>query len=150
MSEAKIRDILNFAAEREEEAAQSYGRMADQAKDKGLKQLLRELQDEERNHKKILAGLSPQKIHRSASAEIPDLKLTDFLAETGLGPDMDIQELLIFAAKKEQKAIELYGHLASIAGDQEHRELFEFLVNQEKSHKLKLETEYERHILGED
>jgi rubrerythrin len=63
---------------------------------------------------------------------------------------MDFQDLLIFAAKKEQKAMELYSDLADKSKKKEQKKLFDFLAMQEKSHKLKLETEYEKHVLWED
>jgi len=34
--------------------------------------------------------------------------------------------------------------------NKELKRLFEFLIQQEKSHKLKLEEEYEKHVLEED
>jgi rubrerythrin len=63
---------------------------------------------------------------------------------------MNLQDLLIFAAKKEAKAVQLYTRLAGQSKNREQKDLFEFLVKQEKSHKLKLEMEYEKHILQED
>ena len=52
--------------------------------------------------------------------------------------------------KKEQKASELYSDLAKTAENEELRKLFKFLIEQEKSHKLKLETEYEKHAMMDD
>lgn len=58
--------------------------------------------------------------------------------------------LLIFAARKEHKAAQLYSALALRSTKDGQRKLFEFLAGQEKTHKLRLESEYERHVLGED
>ena len=63
---------------------------------------------------------------------------------------MTFQDLLIFAAKKEQEAVDLYSNLEENAEDDELKKLFQFLVQQEKAHKLKLEKEYEEHVLEED
>jgi rubrerythrin len=63
---------------------------------------------------------------------------------------MNFQDLLIFAAKKEKKAADLYIDLAKRSLSKEQKALFEFLAKQEKSHKLRLELEYEKHVLWED
>jgi rubrerythrin len=63
---------------------------------------------------------------------------------------MTFQDLLIFAAKKEQEAVDLYSNLEENAEDDELKKLFQFLAQQEKAHKLKLEKEYEEHVLEED
>lgn len=145
-----FKDIINFAIEREEEAIRGYGNMIDMAKMPGLKKLLKELQEEERNHKKLLKDLTEGKVELYEPTDVTDLKISDYLEEEPLNTDMDFQQLLIFAAKKEQKAVELYSDLAKKSKAEEPRKLFEFLEGQEKSHKLKLETEYDKHILEED
>jgi rubrerythrin len=47
-------------------------------------------------------------------------------------------------------AIALYGGLARAARTRALRDLFEFLTNQERIHKLRLEDEYERQFLPEN
>jgi len=80
------------------------------------------------------------------------------------------EEIIQFAIKREEEAgrtygemaemskgaglkkllQELYSDLAQRSEGKEQRKLFSFLEMQEKSHKLKLETEYEKHVLSED
>ena len=145
-----FKDVINLAIKREEESIQGYGSMIDLAKTPGIKNLLQELQEEERNHKKLLQDLAEGKVEFYEPNKAIDLKISDYTEEESLDADMDFQGLLIFAAKKEQKAVELYSDLAKKSRAEELRKLFEFLVEQEKYHKLKLETEYEKHILAED
>ena len=57
---------------------------------------------------------------------------------------------MIFAARKEQKAAELYERLVGMAPGARERKVFEFLAGQEKTHKLKLETEYEKQVMWEN
>ena len=52
--------------------------------------------------------------------------------------------------EKEQDAVELYSTLERNADDEELKKLFQFLIQQEKAHKLKLESEYEKHVLEDD
>jgi len=63
---------------------------------------------------------------------------------------MNFQDLLIFAAKKEQSAIELYTKLKNSSDDPDLQQLFDFMAEQEKAHKYKLEVKYEEHVLEED
>ncbi len=143
-------EILQFAIKREEEAANGYAGLRKMAQDEGVKRLLLDLEEEEKNHKKILLGLTQGKIETSAAENVQDLKISDYLVEEPLGSEMNFQELLIFAAKKEKKAAELYHDLAKKSEIKEQKKLFEFLSKQEKTHKLRLELEYEKHVLWED
>jgi rubrerythrin len=140
-------DIIKFAISREEAAIDTYGDMSEKAKMPGLRELLLELQDEERNHKKLLEDISPDQIATFKTEEVIDLKISDYLTEEPPSEDMTFQDLLIIAAKKEQEAVELYTKLKEGSDNEELNKLFDFLVIQEKSHKLKLESEYEKHVL---
>jgi len=82
--------------------------------------------------------------------EVTDLKIGDYLTEEPPTDDMTFQDLLIIAAKKEQEAVEIYSTLERNADVEELKRLFQFLIQQEKAHKLKLESEYEKHVLEED
>ena len=143
-------EIIKFAIEREEEAINSYGEIADIAKTQGLKKLLLELREEEKNHKKLLQSITEEKIEYLEIKDVIDLKISDYLVEERPSADMNFQDLLILATKKEQKAVDLYSNLEREVKRGELKKLFEFLIQQEKSHKLKLEEEYEKHILESD
>lgn len=143
-------EIIKFAVEKEEEAIQSYGKMMNMAKTQSLKKMLQELQDEEKGHKTLLQNVSTEKLDSLEIKNIIDLHISDYLVEDPLSVEMSLQDLLIFAAKKEEKAIEFYSDLMVKAEREEIKKLFEFLVQQEKSHKLRLEKEYEAHFLEED
>jgi rubrerythrin len=140
-------DIIKFAISREEAAIDTYGDMSEKAKMPGLQELLLDLQNEERNHKKLLEDISPELIATFKTEEVIDLKISDYLTEEPPSEDMTFQDLLIIAAKKEQEAVELYTKLGEDSDHEELKKLFDFLIIQEKSHKLKLESEYEKHVL---
>ncbi len=145
-----IGDIIAFAIKREEEAARGYGEMAAASSMPGLKDLLLELKGEEENHKRILEGVSAGEIQAMTPGFTPDLKISDFLVEEPLDADMTFQDLLIFASRKEKAAVELYERLAGMAANAEQKKTFEFLAGQERVHKLKLESEYEKHFYEEN
>ncbi len=150
MDLSNFRDILKFAISREQKAIDAYGLMSEIAKTPGLKELLLELQEEERKHKSLLEGITDQKIISFTIKEVPDLKISDYLTEETPSEDITLQDLLIFAAKKEQEAVDLYSNLEANAEDDELKKLFQFLIQQEKTHKLRLEKEYDEHILEWD
>jgi len=145
-----VGDILDFAIRREEEAARSYAEMKGQALPGGLKVMLGELEAEELNHKKLLEDIRRSGIDVADPGSAADLKISDYLLSEAPGPDMTIQDLLIFAAKKEEKAAALYDELAGKVRRPGHRKLFQFLRSQEKAHKLRLESEYEKFVLEEN
>ena len=152
MAERRFRslgDILAFAIGREIEAADGYGALAGRASTPGLRDLLLELKGEEENHRRLLETM-PVGRWGEAAAPVEDMGLSDALADGPFTPDMTFQELLIFAARKEKKAADLYAGLAGRPEAAAYRKVFEFLSGQERTHKARLEAEYEKHVLTED
>jgi rubrerythrin len=147
---SSVAEIIAFAVEREKDAADGYGRMAGLAETLGLREFLLFLRGEEEAHGRLLEGLTADQVDRLAPAFVPDLRVIDYLVAEKLSGDMSLQELLIFAAQKEKKSVELYSELARMAGASDPRRVFEFLAGQEQAHKLKLEAEYEKYVLQEN
>ena len=150
MNFMSLKDVLDFAVRREEEAAAAYARMRDMVREASLKELMTDLQNEENKHKELLLGLAGLKPESLPVKSVVDMKISDYLAAESPRPDMTLQDLFILAAQREQKAVDLYTDLRRRVTDAEHLALFDFLIAQEKSHKLKLESEYEKHVLAED
>ena len=150
MGISTFNDVIVFAIRREEEAAKAYGEMMAMAKEESARKLLLDLQEEEKNHKRVLQGLTEARTTGASGKDVRDLKISDYLVDEPLEPAMNFQDLLIFAAKKEKTAVELYKDLAKEAETKELKRLFEYLEKQEKAHKLRLELEYEKRVLWED
>lgn len=150
MNFTSLKEILDFAVKREEESAALYARLKGGTTSPALKKLLADLEKDEKHHKKLLLGLSGKKTGALVIKPVTDLKITDYTVAEPPGQDMNFQDLLILGAKKEQKSVDLYVELRDRVSGQDQKKLFEFLVMQEKSHKLKLETEYEKHVIPED
>ena len=143
-------EVITFAIGREIEAADAYARWAGLARTPGLRELLLYLRDQEASHRRLLEGLTDEAIRALEPAFVPDLGIVDALADETLTGDMSFQEVLIFAARKEKQAAELYESLARTAAGTGHQQLFLFLAGQEREHKLKLEVEYEKNVLQEN
>jgi rubrerythrin len=145
-----IADILAFAIDREIAAAEGYARIAARPGTPALRQLAEELREQELEHRRLLEGLTPAAVADLGARYTPDLHIVDALADEPLAADMSIQEMLIYAAKKEAQAVALYESMARLAGTSGHERLFRFLAGQERGHKLRLEAEYEKRILVEN
>lgn len=149
MTEISWTEALRIAVAREEAAAATYYQWAEQVKDKAVKEMLIDLAKEEENHKRKLEGLTPDQV-RAFSTKSIDLALTDNLLAEPFSADLPLQDLLIRAIKKEKEAAAFYSQLSQRATNAEVKNLFLYLEEQEKSHKLRLELEYERLFLPED
>ena len=71
-------------------------------------------------------------------------------ARKKLCADMDYEDLLILAMKREKEAFDFYNTAASMMGDKELENIFLMLAREEANHKLRFECEYDRVILKED
>ncbi len=142
--------VLDFAIRQEIEAAEAYGRLAENSRLAAAKALLLDMQREEKKHEEILRDLAGGRLVPLFHQPVPDLMISDYVCEEPVDADSGIQDLLILAAKKEAKAAALYAELRARVTDPEHRRLFDFLIQEEREHKLRLEQEYERHVLEED
>lgn len=143
-------DIIAFAIQREIEAAEGYARIAAKATTPGLRELAAELRRQEESHRQLLEGLTAEAIRGLGISSVTDLRIVDALADEKISGDMSIQDMLIFAAKKEAQSVDLYESLARRASGSGSERVFLFLAGQEREHKLKIETEYEKQFLQEN
>ncbi|MHC4598567.1 MAG: ferritin-like domain-containing protein [Planctomycetota bacterium] len=153
MDPANVRsfnDILDFAIEKEQEAADLYRDLGEKSDRAGTKEMFLELSRQEEGHKAKLQAMNREVFPEKGAAEIPDLKIVDYLSPVEVGPDSSYQDVLIFAMKREGDAVALYTRLAADAGDDAGKTLFQNLAEEEKKHKLRLETEYDDNVLKEN
>ena len=79
-----------------------------------------------------------------------DLKIGDYLVDVEPTADMDYQQVLIVAMKKEKAAFRLYSDMAAATNDESLKELLLFLAQEEAKHKLHFEIEYDDVVLKEN
>ena len=88
--------------------------------------------------------------HQFNAEVVSNLRMSEYLT----GPDelqnAGLQDILVFAIKREQDAIDYYSRMTGILKEKKAKELCKNLVNEELSHKLKLETLYDDLIYRED
>ena len=142
MEKNSLNNFLNFAREKEEEAAHFYITCADLTDRVQMKNVFLEMAEEEKKHAEMIDNLDSVKIEDISIKEVQDLKIGDYLVEEEFRTDMSYQELLILAIKREEKAYKMYMELSE-RGDSQMKKLFLFLANEESRHKNRLELEYD-------
>lgn len=145
-----VDEILDFAIEREQEAADFYAGLAGTAKSPAMKATFEQFAGEERGHKAKLQNVKAGKKMLASQAKVQDLKIGDYLVEEEPAPDMDYQDALILAMKKEKAAFRLYSDLAAKVDDAGIRDVLLGLAQEEAKHKLRFELEYDEQILTEN
>ncbi len=145
-----LEDVLDFAIDSEEEAVQFYTRLAERVEKPGVRAVFEGFAREEQGHKAKLTAIKEGRGDLPAPAKIQDLKIGDYLVEQKPDAELDYQQALILAMKKEKAAFRLYSDLADVAQDEKLRQTFQALAQEEAKHKLRFEIEYDDNILKEN
>jgi rubrerythrin len=145
-----IEDVLDFAIDSEEEAVQFYTGLAKRAEKSWMREIFEGFAREEQGHKAKLTAIKEGRGEMPAPAKVQDLKIGDYLVEQKPDAELDYQQALILAMKKEKAAFRLYSDLAEIAPNEKLRQTFLALAQEEAKHKLRFEVEYDDNILKEN
>jgi rubrerythrin len=145
-----LEEVISFAMQKEAGAAALYEEAAKLSKRPDAKAMFNELAAEERKHREILENLERKDVSKYTLERIPDMKMSEYMRDVEFHPDMEYQDILILAIKREEKSRDLYADLAAHADDPELKKLFQALAQEEAKHKLKLETEYDEYVLTEN
>ena len=141
--------LIRIAIEKEIEAYELYTNVARRTDNPAAKALLQELAAEEDKHRALLEGLKPEQVQSFKPPRLRDLQITEYLSAKPLGPDSGLQDVLIHAMKREQRAREFYEAMGGATQDAALRTLLEKLATMEKSHKARLEALYEEVFMRE-
>ncbi len=148
-----VSEILDFAIAREEEATAFYTELAGKMDRPWMKQVFEQFASEERGHKQKLLNVKAGKTSLIAGKKVMDLKIGDYLVSVDreqAAEKFDYQQALILAMQKEKLAFKLYSHLADATTDENLRNLFLGLAQEEAKHKLRFELEYDEQFLKEN
>jgi len=144
-----VDSVLDFAIEKEQDAADFYNDLAGKVKG-GMVEVFKGFAQEEMGHKSKLIGVKDGKRLLSSEKRIVDLKIGDHLADIDTTGEIDYQRALIIAMKAEKNAYRLYTELAGAVDDAGMKDLFLGLAQEEAKHKLRFEIEYDDKILTEN
>ena len=142
-------EVVRFAIQKEAGAIALYEAASRMAERPEAKAMFDELAADERAHRKTLEDLEERDVSKYHLEEILDLGISDYLPDVEFSPDMGYREILVLAMKREEKSKSLYTDLAQNIAQEELKRIFLALAQEEAKHKLRLETEYEKYILGD-
>ena len=145
-----VEKILDFAIEKEQEAADFYTDLAAKMERPAMKDVFIGFSKEEMGHKAKLQGVKAGKKLVLATGKIADLKIGDHLTHQEPTGKLDYQQALIIAMKAEKAAYTLYTSLSDATDDASLKELFGSLAQEEAKHKLRFEVEYDDVILTQN
>ena len=143
-------DILAFAIARELESHQFYMSMAARMERPWMQDVFQQFALEELGHKARLEGVRRGETALLEDGKVMDLKMADYLVAGDVSGNMDYQQALIIAMKKEKAAFRLYSDLAHRIGDGVLQTMLLSLAQEEAKHKLRFEVEYDDMILTDN
>ena len=146
-----LKGILDTATKKEIEAYEFYSLALKVVKDISAKELLKEFANIELKHRKILENFDLDKIDEEHHTikQPHDLHISQYLIDTEITQDSTIQDVMVHAMKREQKAYEFYNDMAKIVTSVDVKNLFEELAAEELDHKVRIETDYDDVIYKE-
>ena len=141
---------LDIAIKKEQESNAFYKKASETVTNIGVREFFRELMEEEIKHEKILTDyrdrlLSEKKVDPSdlSIRNLRDLGISRTLLSLDMDDDTTIQDALIIAMKREEKAVELFHNLALTTPDAGLKALFEKLREEEIKHLKRIESIYD-------
>jgi len=145
-----LKAIIDFAIEREKEAAEFYDDVSGKEFFSGSREMLKEFAAEERKHQAMLEKFLKEGADRSVAEYklkwITDIKRSNYVVDLEYREGMVYNELLMLAMKREEKALALYNELEQKVEDAKGKKLFRVLAQEEAKHKLFLETNYDDYM----
>ncbi|MBW1788902.1 MAG: ferritin family protein [Deltaproteobacteria bacterium] len=135
-----FKSIMEYAIQKEIDAAEFYEEVSEKEKFSGAKETFKSFAAEERKHEELLRGFTAENMEHYKVEKVPDLKRSDYLVDLEYTPGMSYADILRLAMKREEKAHSFYSDFAAAAAEPAHKKLFEVLAQEEAKHKLKLET----------
>jgi rubrerythrin len=145
-------DIIDFAISGETEAVIFYRGLAKKVDEKWMKAVFEDFAKEEEGHRRKLEAIKAGHSFPETKKAIVDLKIGDYLVD--VDPDenenLGYQEALIIAMKKEKAAFKLYSDLARGTDNEEWKQVFLSLAQEEAKHKLRFEVEYDDVVFEEN
>jgi rubrerythrin len=158
-----LKELINFAIEKEIEAADFYEENSKSESMSGKREMLLEFAAQERKHQKMLESYLNQCVADGEEGFgendciidglesykfkwITDIKRSNYVDEIEYRPGMAYNELLLLAMKREEHALALYNKLLAEADTDGAKKLFKMLCQEEAKHKLALETMYDDYM----
>lgn len=150
MTESDFNAVIEKAIQAEIDAANYYRNLQNLIKVDASKVILKELENMEWGHMKILQNLDTATIEAYQKQDIRNLGISETLHMPAESAHLTIQEILITAIKREENAWKMYTELSEATEDNRIKLILLKLADEEAKHKLQLETIYDTEILYEN
>lgn len=147
-----VKAVLKKAAAKERAAFRMYTAAAREIEDAAARSLLKDVAAEEKRHIRLVSDMAKGKklAHEKITGVAADLHIAEYLKPTKLSARASLQEVLIYAMKREAQALAAYTAMAKAVKNPRIKKLCRFLAVQEKSHKLRLERFYDDVVYREN
>jgi rubrerythrin len=146
----KLKDVINFAIEKEIEAYEFYQNAAQKiASDANLKKTFKDLAAEELKHRKFLQDFMEGDVYEFHLADVADYHVSEAAEKPKLSTEMKFADAVALAMKNEEEAMNMYADLAKASSNDKQKELFAELSKMEEMHKVRLEEIYVNASYGE-
>ncbi|MDY7033338.1 MAG: ferritin family protein [Thermodesulfobacteriota bacterium] len=145
-----LKEIIDFAVKKEQEAADFYNDLSGKVELKALAEELLKMARVEESHRDRLRNMDVSAYVASPVKPPIDLKIADYLIDKEPTPEMSWQDLVHIAMKRELASMRLYTDLAKGTSDPQARRLFENLAVEEEAHKLYFEKIWDEEIMTDN
>ncbi len=147
-----LEGALEKAIEQEQKSFETYQRALKVVKDPSARKLLKELAEEELEHKHALekaltgGGVS---LHGEEEKAGPTMNLTLFVQEKPLDENASPQDALAFAMHDEKRSVDFYHQMATQCTGAPMEGVFSKLEKDETKHLARLEETYEQLFMSQ-
>ena len=142
-----LEGALEKAIEHEQKSFEMYRKAMQIVKDPSARKLLKELAEEELEHRhaleKALVGETVA-LHDEKETAGPTMNLTLFVQEKPLDENATPQDALAFAMHDEKRSVDFYQQMAAQCGGAPMEEVFSKFQKEETKHLARLEETYEK------
>jgi rubrerythrin len=125
-----------------------YDKASKIVKHSGTRDLFLDFVKQEEGHKKKLEEVQAGKVELEKIERIPNLKISDYMMEAELKSDISYGDILRIAMKREERSVKLYTDLNEKNQNENLRNLFTFLIQEEGKHKYYIEKLYDDEVLN--
>ncbi|UCH89534.1 MAG: ferritin family protein [Thermoplasmata archaeon] len=149
-------NMLAMTLKKEENSYNFYTRAQNMAKLKNIKDLFEELAGEELKHKEIVQGYIEKlkaegtEWNPAEDLETDEIGYSKYLIATELTEDTSYQDALIIAMKREERAYIMFNNFYRITKDDDLKDLFKRLMNDEINHLKKVEARYDKDVMSDN
>ncbi len=139
-----VQSVLEKAIEKEIEAQHLYQDLSSKVTETVAKDAFSQLSREEKGHEALLRKYLRGEIGEGGLQKdsVLDYKITDYLDQPEVTPDMALKDIFLLAASREKASHDFYTQLAAAHPPGGVKRLLEQLAAQELEHKRKVEFLY--------